>query len=121
MNEGHEFGFFIVLLAVILGLYVAFTGFMSSREAQRVLPTSPAATSAVQATRPPTELVPAATATLLIIPTPLPGLTATLTALIPTGPVESPPGRSNRRRRQGQPRRRDGAPHRRALSRAVAH
>lgn len=93
MNRGYAFGFLIVVLVVVLGLYVAFTGFTSSREALRAQPASPSSTEAVQATRPPTSSPPTATtaATIVaIIPTPIPGLTATLAAMVPTEAVASP-------------------------------
>lgn len=87
MNKGYAFGFLLVLLIVVLGLYVAFTGFMASREAQQVQAGPEAATSEAQTaetpalttapTSPPAESSP----TVLILPTPVPGLTATLTAM----------------------------------------
>jgi hypothetical protein len=91
MNKGYAFGFLIVLLVVVLGVYVALTGFMSSREAIQAQPTSASSTGAVQATNPPTSPLPTATATLIVIPTPVPGLTATLTAMVPTQVAEGPP------------------------------
>jgi cytoskeletal protein RodZ len=87
MNKGYAFGFLLVVLIVVLGLYVAFTGFMASREAQQAQAEPEQATSEAQAgaapaltaapTNPPAE----ASATVLTLPTPVPGLTATLTAM----------------------------------------
>jgi hypothetical protein len=91
MSKGYAFGFLIVLLVLVLGFYVAFTGFMSSRDALRAQPTSPSVTNAVQVTRAPTSPAPTATATLIIIPTPVSGITATLTAVVSTGSTEPPP------------------------------
>jgi hypothetical protein len=91
MNKGYAFGFLIVLLVLVLGFYVAFTGFMSSREVLRAQPGSPSATKAVQVTRSPTSPTPTATATLITIPTPLSGITATLTAVVATDATEPPP------------------------------
>ena len=90
MNKGYAIGFLIIILVVILGFYVALTGFISSREALRAEPTSVPATRAAQATRSPATLVPSPTATLIVTPTlssPLP-MTATWTpSLNPTEPV----------------------------------
>jgi hypothetical protein len=97
MNKGYAFGFLIVLLVLILGFYVAFTGFVSSREALRAQPTSPPATKAVQVISSPTSPAPTPTATLVIIPTPLPSITATLTTMAsgdatePVPPPTEPP------------------------------
>jgi hypothetical protein len=89
MSKGYAFGFLIILLVLVLGFYVAFTGFMSSRDALRAQPTLPSATKSVQATRVPTS--PAPTATLITIPTPVSGITATLTAMVSTVTTEPPP------------------------------
>jgi hypothetical protein len=83
MNRGYVFGFLIVLLVVILGLYVAFSSFISSREALRAQSASSSSASVGQATRTPTRIPPTPTATAIFIPTPVPGITATLTALAP--------------------------------------
>jgi hypothetical protein len=92
MNKGYAFGFLIVLLVVVLGLYVALTGFMSSREALRTESASlPTSSGLEQATNTPTRPAPTPTATILVIPTPVPGITATLTAVMPTEVIESPP------------------------------
>jgi len=97
MNKGYAFGFLIVLLVVVLGLYVAFTGFMSSREALRAQATSPAptepvqTTEVVQATELPDEPTPTPTGASLVLPTPLPGITVTLTAAVLPDETEAPP------------------------------
>jgi hypothetical protein len=88
MNKGYAIGFLIVLLVVVLGLYVAFTGFMSSREALRARPTSPPSTNVVQVIRSP---APTATATLLVIPVPVPAETMTPTTTVPINATEPPP------------------------------
>jgi len=92
MNKGYAFGFLLVLLIVILGLYVALTGFVASREAQRAQ-SGPEPTAAfVQAlsTRVPVSPSPSPSPTILTLPTPLPGLTATLTAM--AEPLDVAPG-----------------------------
>jgi hypothetical protein len=91
MNKGYAFGFLIVLLVIILGLYVAFTGFMSSRDAIRAQSVSSSDTGAVERTSAPTRLGPTSTNTAIVIPTPLPGITATLTAVAPIAETESQP------------------------------
>jgi hypothetical protein len=91
MNKGYAFGFLIILLVLVLGFYVAFTGFMSSRDALRAQPTLSSPTNVVQATRVPTNLPASATATLISIPTPVSGITATLTAVVSTSTTKSPP------------------------------
>lgn len=91
MNKGYAFGFLIVLLVVILGLYVAFTGFMSSRDALRAQSVSQASTQVVQATYTPTRPAPTPTATIVTIPTPVPGITATLTVVAAESETEVPP------------------------------
>jgi hypothetical protein len=90
MNKGHAIGFLLVLLVVVLGLYVAFTGFMASREALRAQPTSPPRTGVVQITQGPT---PTVTRAILIVPTPLPAetLTPTLTVATEPPPPTQPP------------------------------
>lgn len=79
MNRGYAFGFLIVLLVVILGIYVAYTGFQASREALEAQATVPVVSQGM-ATRPPTRAP--ATAT----PTPVTGITVTLTAIGPLNP-----------------------------------
>jgi hypothetical protein len=91
MNKGYAVGFLIVLLVLVLGFYVAFTGFTSSRQALRAQPGSASVTEAVRATRSPTSPAPTATATFIAIPTPLSGITATMTAVVATDAPEPPP------------------------------
>lgn len=97
MNKGYAIGFLIVLLVVVLGLYVAITGFISSREAQRAQAAAAASTQAALPSSTPTRVVPTATETAVIIPSPVTGLTATMTAMAPAGatdpaaPTEPPP------------------------------
>lgn len=91
MNKGYAFGFLIVILVVILGMYVAITGFRSSREALLARPTSPPPTEATQATALPASPMPTATEAALVLPTPEPGITATLTAAVqPTDSSQTP-------------------------------
>jgi hypothetical protein len=90
MNKGYAFGFLVVLLVLVLGFYVAFTGFIASRDALRAQPTSPSTTRDVQVTRSPTSPAPTATATFVTIPTPVLGITATLTAVVSTDATEPP-------------------------------
>ncbi|MGD9375623.1 MAG: hypothetical protein PVJ23_07555 [Anaerolineae bacterium] len=86
MNRGYAFGFLIILLIVILGLYVAITGFQSSRETWRTLATSPPNTQAAQAPQSTAEPTATATETVFVVPTTAPGITATLTAaVLPAG------------------------------------
>jgi hypothetical protein len=94
MTKGYAFGFLIVLLVLALGLYVAFTGFMSSRDALRAQPTSPPSTKVVQSVQ---RSTPTVTASMVIIPTPAPGGTVTPTitvsgsAIEPSAPPTQPP------------------------------
>lgn len=96
MRKGYAFGFLLVLLILILGLYVAFTGFMSSREALRAQPVSRTSTKTVRESTGPAQPSPTATATIVSIPTPASGATVTPTIAIPTtapevsGPTDSP-------------------------------
>jgi hypothetical protein len=90
MNKGYAFGFLIVVLVVVLGFYVAFTGFMASRDALRTQPASSPATEVAQVPRSPTGAAPTATATILTIPTPTPGITATLTAVVSVDSTDVP-------------------------------
>jgi hypothetical protein len=69
MNRGYAFGFLIVLLVAILGLYVAFTGFTSSREALRAQPVPAPVTAVTQATRLSTGPSSTVTVALTLIPT----------------------------------------------------
>jgi hypothetical protein len=89
MNKGYAFGFLIVLLVLALGLYVAYTGFVSSREALRAEPTSPPRTG--QATRLPVSSLPTAVATLPTVLTPTLEVTVTLAVATLTSVVEPPP------------------------------
>lgn len=93
MNRGYAFGFLIVLLVVILGMYVAYTGFQASREALRAQATVPVVSEGMS-TRPPTRAPATATPTIEVLPTPMPGITVTLTALGPLNPpaTEEPVG-----------------------------
>lgn len=96
MNKGYAFGFLIVLLVVVLGFYVAYTGFVSSREALRAQPTPVVSTEVAQAPPSPTSPGPTVAATLILVPTPAPVTTSTLTITAPatiTQPVAptSPP------------------------------
>ena len=91
MNKGYAVGFFIVLLVVVLGLYVAVTGFMSSREAQRAQAAAAASTQASMPSRTPTRVAPTPTETVMVIPTPVTGLTVTMTAMAPAGATEPAP------------------------------
>jgi hypothetical protein len=74
MNKGYAFGFLIVLLVVILGLYVAFTGFTASREMLRAQAMSAPVTKVAQATRPSIGPSSTVTASLVLIPTPVSGI-----------------------------------------------
>lgn len=89
MNRGYAFGFLIVLMVVVLGLYVAYTGFQASREALQAQATLPVASQGGMATRPPTRAPASPTPTLLALPTPAAGITATLTAVGPLNPLET--------------------------------
>jgi hypothetical protein len=93
MNKGYAFGFLLVLLIVVLGLYVALTGFMASREAQHAQSgpelTSPVAQAPISEslTSPASSPAP----TVMTLPTPVPGLTATLTVMaMPTSESSEP-------------------------------
>jgi hypothetical protein len=91
MNKGYAFSFLIVLLVIILGLYVAFTGFMSSRDALRAQSVSSSTAAVVEMTSVLTLPAPTPADTAIVIPTPLLGITATLTAMAPTAETESQP------------------------------
>jgi hypothetical protein len=86
MNKGYALGFLLVLLVIVLGFYVAYTGFLSTRETLRAQPT---AVEVVRATpRPTSTPVLSPTATLTTgLPTVVPGITATLTATLPPAAV----------------------------------
>jgi hypothetical protein len=91
MNKGYAFGFLLILLVMALGFYVAYSGFMSSRDAlkeqQAAAPTE--VSDEAQAPRVPTRL-PSATATgsTSAIPTPIVGITLTLTSAAPVEQVQ---------------------------------
>jgi hypothetical protein len=91
MNKGYAFGFLIIILVLILGFYVAYTGFTGSRAAIRAGSESASASGEVAPTSAPAQPSPTPTATILVIPTPVPGLTATLTAMVSAGVTEPPP------------------------------
>ena len=91
MSKGYAFGFLIVLLVLVLGLYVAFTGFTSSREARQAQSASLSGTETARAGSAPTQPASSPTATALLIPTPVPGITATLTAMMPAVVTGSTP------------------------------
>ena len=87
----------IVLLVVVLGLYVAITSFISSREAHRAQAAAAASTEAALPSRTPTRVMPTPTETAMVIPTPVTGLTVTMTIMAsagatePAAPTETPP------------------------------
>jgi hypothetical protein len=106
MNKGYAFGFLLILLVLILGFYVAYTGFVSSREALRSQQPSESDAEVAQATSilfTPTSqgLAPAVplsqgqvltleiTATLAI--TPVPGAIPTVQPAAPVVPPTQPP------------------------------
>lgn len=91
MNKSYAFGFLIVLLVIILGMYVALTSFRSSREALRAQATLAPTTGSSEGNVAPAQPTSEPTATVLVIPTPLPGITATLTAMASTGGTEPAP------------------------------
>ena len=92
MNKGYAFGFLIILLVVILGLYVAFTGFMSSREALHAQPVQASAAKTVQPTRSPIKPSPTISTTLILIPTSIPEvITPTFTVSIGIPEPSFPP------------------------------
>lgn len=88
MNKGYAFGFLLVLLVLALGFYVAFTSFRSSREALLAEPSATPRTQVVQATPRIARVSPSASVTAL--PTPAPGITATVTSAAPPGATVAP-------------------------------
>ena len=92
MNKGYSFGFLIVLLVLVLGCYVAYTGFVSNLDALRAEPTMPSSrTEVAEVTFSPA--TPVLTATMVItasVPTPDLGITATLTAAVPPAGTKAP-------------------------------
>jgi hypothetical protein len=93
MNKGYAFGFLVVLLVLVLGCYVAYTGFTSNLDALRAEPTRPSSSTEVAAEVTFAPATPALTATSVItpaIPTPVTGITVTLTAVGPPEGTEAP-------------------------------
>ena len=78
MNRGYAFGFLIVLVIVLLGLYVAFTGFRAARDAQLAQASAEPTQRPDQATRVPTRASLTPSATLQQLSTPLPAATEPL-------------------------------------------
>ena len=85
MNKGYAFGFLIVLLVLALGIYVAITGFMSSREAMRAQPISRS-----PATSPAASPTPLPLPTTAPPPTPTTGVIVIPTVAVPTTAPEAP-------------------------------
>jgi len=90
MGKGYAFGFMIVVLVVLLGLYVAFTGFMSTREALRAQATPVPTSQLGQATRVATQGTPTPTATQMMLPSYIPLITDTVTATPTLPPTPEP-------------------------------
>jgi hypothetical protein len=90
MNKTYAFGFLIVLLVIILGMYVALTSFRSTRDALRAQAALSEDTPTSEGSTSPTLPAPTPTETIMVIPTPLPGITATLTAMASAASSESP-------------------------------
>jgi hypothetical protein len=90
MGKGYAVGFLIVLLIVLLGLYVAFTGFMSTREALRAQATPVPTGQVGQVTRAATQIAPTPNTTFVPLPTYIPLITDTLTPA-PTVPPTAEP------------------------------
>jgi len=93
MNKGYAFGFLIVLLVLILGCYVAYTGFASNLDALRAEPTRPSSSTEVAAEVTFAPATPVLTATSVVtsaVPTPISGITVTLTAVGPPEGAEAP-------------------------------
>jgi hypothetical protein len=87
MNKGYAFGFLIVLLVVLLGLYVSFTAFMSSRDALRTQAAAEPGSEVAQSQRV-TLIPPPTVAATPVPPTPLPGEMGVPTVVVPTPIVE---------------------------------
>lgn len=89
MNRGYAFGFLLILLVVVLGFYVALTAFVSNRDAIRARSTEQGADERASpvALASPAPTTPAPVDTYTPLPTPLPGIAATLTAAVV--PLES--------------------------------
>jgi len=92
MSKGYAFGFLIVLLIVLLGLYVAFTGFMSTREALRAQATPVSTGQVGQGTRTIPRAAPTPTATNLALPSYIPLITDTVTVAPTLPPTTEPSG-----------------------------
>jgi len=90
MSKGYAFGFLIVLLIVLLGLYVAFTGFMSARETMRAQATAAPTGQVAQATRAATQAAPTPSATIMTLPDFIPLITDTVTAAPTLTPTTEP-------------------------------
>ena len=90
MTKGYAFGFLIILLVMVLGCYVAYTGFVSGRETLKAQPTRVASsTRGIQSPVGPTSSVPTAMPTLVLAPTVATEITATL-GVTPTVVVAEP-------------------------------
>jgi hypothetical protein len=95
MNRGYAFGFFLILLVVVLGMYVAITGFMSSRDATQTQAPDESAGPVAQASDTAAPPAPSPSPTIFLLPTPEPGITATLTAVaVPAVTEPAPPAES---------------------------
>jgi len=92
MNRGYAFGFLIVLLVLALGMYVAYTSFVSSREALRSRATVPAHSTMVgQATRPPVTPLPTTPPSSTARITPTTPVTVSVVTLTPPSTAAAPP------------------------------
>ena len=87
MNKGYAFGFLIVLLVLILGCYVAYTGFVSARETLRAQPVQAVSTGMAQTSSGTIRVTPAVTATLVLTATTAPQVTGELTATLVVMPA----------------------------------
>ena len=95
MNRGYAFGFFLILLVVVLGMYVAITGFMSSRDTAQTQAPDDSAGPVAQASDTAAPPAPSPSPTIFLLPTPEPGITATLTAVaVPPVTEPAPPAES---------------------------
>lgn len=82
MNKGYALGFFLVLLVLVLGTYVAYTGFVSSRAALLALPTEPPSTEVSESARPAITPSPTPMPTVMVV-TPTVSLTSTVVVSLP--------------------------------------
>jgi len=95
MNKGYAFGFFLILLVVVLGMYVAITGFMSSRDATQTQSPDEPAGPVAQASDTPALPAVSPSPTVFLLPTPDPAIVATLTAVaVATATESAPPAES---------------------------